>query len=116
MPFDQYEVEFDSLLNQAIDFAGMAGDVVVVSIPDYGVTPFGSSNVEIIAEELDMYNDYAMQRCQERGIPFVDVTTVSRMLGSSSGALTFDNLHPSGYQYSLWVNEILPVVETLLSE
>lgn len=45
-PFSLYETEFDSLLQTAIDIAGPDGSVFVVSIPDYGVTPFGSSNSE----------------------------------------------------------------------
>jgi lysophospholipase L1-like esterase len=109
-PFSLYETEFDSLLQTAIDIAGPDGSVFVVSIPDYGVTPFGSSNSEKIAREIDQYNEYAKSVCNEAAIPFIDITSISRELGSSSGALASDNLHPSGYQYSLWTDRILPKV------
>ena len=112
-PFDIFQTEFDSLVNIAIEAVGKER-IFIVSIPDYGVTPFGSSNSENIANDIDMYNGYISERCAEKGFPFINVTEISRQLGDSDGALTTDNLHPSGYQYSLWVNEMLPHVLDLI--
>jgi len=111
-----FRPQFDQVLNKAIDLSGPDGEVFVVSIPDYGVTPFGSANAEEIAQELDEYNTYIQSKCEEFGIPFINITEISRNLGDSDGALASDNLHPSGFQYSLWVDEILPVVLELLEE
>ena len=108
-PFDVFETEFDSLVGIAKEAVGN-DRIFIVSIPDYGVTPYGSSNSENIANDIDMYNGYISDRCIEEGFPFINVTEISRQLGSSNGALASDNLHPSAYQYSLWVNEILPHV------
>ena len=112
-PFDVFQTEFDSLVNIAIEAVGKER-IFIVSIPDYGVTPFGSSNSENIANDIDMYNGYISERCAEEGFPFINVTEISRQLGDSDGALATDNLHPSGYQYSLWVNEMLPSVLDLI--
>ena len=112
-PFDIFQTEFDSLVNIAIEAVGK-DRIFIVSIPDYGVTPFGSSNSENIANDIDMYNGYISERCAEEGFPFINVTEISRQLGDSDGALATDNLHPSGYQYSLWVNEMLPSVLDLI--
>ena len=112
-PFDIFQTEFDSLVNIAIEAVGK-DRIFIVSIPDYGVTPFGSSNSENIANDIDMYNGYISERCAEEGFPFINVTEISRQLGDSDGALAADNLHPSGYQYSLWVNEMLPSVLDLI--
>ena len=112
-PFDVFQTEFDSLVNIAIEAVGK-DRIFIVSIPDYGVTPFGSSNSENIANDIDMYNGYISERCAEEGFPFINVTEISRQLGDSDGALATDNLHPSGYQYSLWVNEMLPSVLDLI--
>ena len=114
-PFETYTTEFDLLLDQAIGLAG-TDRVFVVSIPDYGVTPFGSNNSENIAFELDEYNAYAAAKCQTLNIPFVNITEISRQLGDSNGALASDNLHPSGTQYGKWVEEMLPIVLNLLEE
>lgn len=114
LSFEVFQSEFDSLLNISIQLAGNIERVFVVSIPDYGVTPFGANNSEQIAEELDMYNDYMEQKCIAVDIPFINITNLSRQLGDSPGALAVDNLHPSGSQYTQWVNLILPVVIDLL--
>lgn len=115
-PFELFEEEFIELLDKAIDFAGGAENVFVVSIPDYGVTPFGSSNAYQIALELDQYNDYMSDVCDSRDIPFIDITSISRIMGDDNGALAYDNLHPSGQQYSRWVESIYPIVDELLEE
>ncbi len=113
--FTVFESEFNLLLNKAISLAnGNKKKVFVVSIPDYGVTPFGSNNSDVIAEEIDMYNTYIQQQCEAQEIPFIDITSISRNLGASVGALATDNLHPSANQYRLWVEEILPVVQGIL--
>ena len=108
--FGIFQNEFDSLLDISIALANTAERVFVVSIPDYGVTPFGSSNSEIIGQQLDMYNAYMAEQCAALDIPFINITEISRELGASPGALAPDNLHPSGAQYSEWVGAILPVV------
>ncbi|MFD2563618.1 SGNH/GDSL hydrolase family protein [Aquimarina rubra] len=113
--FMTFQSEFDFLLNKAISLAnGKKDHVIVVSIPDYGVTPFGSTNSEVIATEIDNYNAYIQQKCTELQVVFINVTTISRDLGDSEGALATDNLHPSAYQYSLWVEKILAVAREIL--
>ncbi|MEM7102817.1 MAG: SGNH/GDSL hydrolase family protein [Bacteroidota bacterium] len=112
--FSIFETEFDELINIAINLAGGRGNVIVVSIPDYGVTPFGASNSQQIAEEIDAYNNYIADYCASAVIPFIDVTGISRDLGDTEMALAPDNLHPSGFQYGQWVEEILPTVLSIL--
>ena len=114
--FSIYESEFVMLLNKAIELAGSKERVFVVSIPDYGVTPFGSSNAEKIGMELDAYNAYAKAQCENQNIPFIDITGISRTLGNSEGALAPDQLHPSGNQYTQWTSKILPTVLDLLND
>lgn len=113
--FSQFKDEFDNLLTIAI---GLSNDkkIMVVSIPDYSVTPFVSVDTDQIAEEIDKYNNFIQQACDELEVEFVNVTTISRNLGASSGALTTDRLHPSATQYGSWIEEILPIALGLLSK
>jgi lysophospholipase L1-like esterase len=114
--FTLFETEFEVLLQKAIEIAGSKEQVFVLSIPDYGVTPFGSNNSESIARELDRYNAHIEQRCEEQAIAFINITPISRVLSDAPGALAKDNLHPSGSQYALWVEEALPAVLEILSK
>lgn len=107
-----FEREFAELLDISINYAaGDARRVIAISIPDYGVTPLGMSyGAERIRQEIDMYNDKGREIAGAYGIPYVDVTTVSRLAAGDPTLVARDNLHFSGKMYSLWVEELLPVV------
>ncbi|HLT43532.1 MAG TPA: SGNH/GDSL hydrolase family protein [Luteimonas sp.] len=115
----QYRHQFDGLLARAAGFAGgRAGRVLVLSIPDWGVTPFarqsGRDRAQI-ARELDAYNAAAREACGARGIAFVDITAASRAHGGEVEMLAEDGLHPSAAMYAQWVRLALPVARRLLS-
>ena len=115
-PFEEFKEEFKELLEIAINLTGESQSVFVVSIPDYSVTRYGSGNPGGITSDINNYNGFIKIQCEENNIPFVDVTEISRALADSEGALSSDALHPSGYQYSLWVEEIVPVVLELIEQ
>ncbi|GAA5082913.1 SGNH/GDSL hydrolase family protein [Lysobacter panacisoli] len=114
-----YRGEFDTLLQRAIGFArGRADRVLVLSIPDWGVTPFVKTTTqqpEQIAVELDAYNAAAQVVCEARGVAFVDITPVSRERGGEVEMLADDGLHPSASMYTQWTALALPVARGLLA-
>lgn len=117
-PVLQYESEFIQLLDKAIAFAG--GDtthVFVVSIPDYGVTPFAKEkklDPEKIKSELHTYNDFAQRECEKRGIPFFNITPISLKAAENTDYVASDGLHPSGKMYTAWVDLMYPGVKKLI--
>jgi len=116
LDMELYETEFMELLSQAISFAG--GDtskVIVLSIPNYGVTPFGQSrNPVVIRQELEIYNSIAEEFTLDYGIPFIDVTSISELAENDSTLLAPDNLHPSAKMYAMWVHKMLTNVTQVL--
>lgn len=112
LPFQLFKLEFDSLLTRSIELATSNEKLLVVSIPDYGVTPFGAANAAQIAEEIDEYNDYISASCALAEVKCINITDISRTVGNDG--LTFDELHPNGLQYGLWVERILPFAEAIL--
>ena len=116
---DAYRAGFAGLLARAIDYArGRAERVLVLSIPDWGVTPFalreGRDGAQV-ARELDACNASAREACDRHGVAFVDVTAASRELGAAPGMLADDGLHPSAAMYAAWVRLALPVARGLLA-
>lgn len=105
-----YRGEFRNLLQRAIGLAaGRASHVVVVSIPDWGVTRFGRNDprgIATIGAELDVYNAVARDETGRAGARWVDVTGISRR---HAGLVADDGLHPAAAQYALWVAAIEPV-------
>ncbi|MEA2338602.1 MAG: hypothetical protein QOE82_2609 [Thermoanaerobaculia bacterium] len=110
---EQYRKEFAALLKRAIGFAG--GDakrVVVVSIPDWGVTPFAASRDRAkIAAEIDRFNAINAEETKRAGAKYADITPISR---KSPTLVAPDGLHPSAAMYAQWVTVILPQAEAAL--
>ncbi len=118
LSLDEYRGQFARLLDRAITLAGgRPGRVLVLSIPDWGVSPFAADSGRDparIAAEIDAFNAIARATAEERGATFVELTGLSRALGAA--ALTGDRLHPSGGQYAAWVEQrILPAARRALS-
>ncbi len=115
-PFTNYEKELAELLESAIQFANnKVNRVFVVSIPDYGVTPFGQQKEPVkIAVELDRYNALAKEICQEKDVTFINITHISRKAQNDTSLVAPDGLHPSGKMYTDWVELIFPEVKRLL--
>lgn len=113
-----YHGDFHALLKRAIARAGdRPGRVLVLSIPDWGVTPFAFAqgrDAAQIAGELDAYNAVAAELCESHGVAFVDITPVSRARGGEPAMVVDDGLHPSAAMYALWTEVALPVATRLL--
>ena len=110
-PFALYETEFITLVNTAIALADDdPSNLIVVSIPDYAYTPFGQNyNPEHISQQLDAYNLYAQNYCQDNGLSYVYITDITRQGMINPELVASDNLHPSGLAYSKFVERILPL-------
>ncbi|WP_204273575.1 SGNH/GDSL hydrolase family protein [Draconibacterium mangrovi] len=113
---DEYRGEFRNNLQTAIKYAGnKAQNVIVISIPDYGVTPFGKSrNPEQIAKEIDEYNAINFQETQQANARYVEITAISREALNNETLVASDGLHPSGEMYRRWVEKILPEAKKIL--
>jgi len=114
---ENYTSEFTQLLEQSIEFAGGNKErVIVVSIPDYGVTPFGQEKGrQRIAKEIDAFNSANKAICKRFGVKWIDVTQISRTAFKNKKLVAEDGLHPSGKMYALWVREILPAALKILN-
>jgi lysophospholipase L1-like esterase len=115
---DNYREEFAALLARACNLSrtGVRG-VVVVSIPDWGVTRFARDrDAQSIAVAIDAFNRAARDVAASAGAAFVDVTATSREAGDADAMLVGDGLHPSAAQYALWTDEILPAAQRALAQ
>ncbi|MFC0153509.1 SGNH/GDSL hydrolase family protein [Xanthomonas dyei] len=115
---DEYRSQFDTLLQRAIGSAGgHAARVVVLSIPDWGLTPFAhaqGSDAGLIAAQIDAFNSVAAERCAAHAVRFVDITAISRDGGDAIDMLVDDGLHPSAAMYARWVAMALPAARHAL--
>jgi lysophospholipase L1-like esterase len=113
-----YRVEFKKLLDTAINFAkGDKSRVFVLSIPDWGVTPYADGqSKKNIAPEIDQFNAINKAESEKAGTHYLDITPMSRQIKTDTSLLAIDELHPSGKMYGLWVNKLAPMVKARLAK
>lgn len=116
-PVEDFEKEFELMLNRAIIFArGNTSHVVVLSIPDWGVTPFAvnrKSDQGKVAREIDTYNSSKKAICKMYGITFIDITEDYRAIGARPEMVVEDQLHPTGLMYQRWTEKLLKEVKKI---
>ncbi len=112
----EYRQQFRELLNKAVGFTdGFEKRVIVISIPDYGATPFGISDAERIGAEIDIFNKINKEETDQKKANYIYITSISRAAKNDRSLIASDGLHPSGKMYSLWVDAIFPVAKNMLN-
>lgn len=115
-----YRKEFKELLQTAIGYAnGIKKHVFVVSIPDWGVTPFGKGSgkdIQTIAKEIDAFNAINKEETLALGISYTDITPASRNAATDLALVASDGLHPSGKMYAAWALEVAKEVNLGLNK
>jgi len=109
---ENFRDEFIVLLNKSIAYAANnPAKVFVVSIPDWGITPFAQNrDAAIIAAEIDSYNQVLEEECLKKSTCFINITDISRNIKTEDGLIAEDGLHPSGKMYQQWVERMLPIL------
>ena len=103
-----FEKEFRQLLSRSINYSKNKSNLFVLSIPDWGVTPFADNRNKIaISDSIDVFNQLIKKVCFENNIKFFDITEISREAELNSDLIAGDSLHPSEILYKKWIDKIL---------
>lgn len=115
-PVDEYKPQFESLLKQTIQFAGDKADhVIVLSIPDWGVTPFANGrDRDQIAKEIDTYNSANKSIAEQYKVHYIDITPWTREAATDPSLLAGDGLHPSAKEYKRWAEKIADKTKAII--
>jgi lysophospholipase L1-like esterase len=116
-PAEWYREKFRFMLEKAVLYAGGHPDkVIVLSIPDWGFTPFAATrgDTEPISQMIDEFNAVNLEETKNVGAHYVDVTIISRMALDDFDLITGDRLHPSGKMYTMWAEKVLPIALEIL--
>lgn len=117
---ERYRVEFADLLERAIALAGgEPGRVLVLSIPDWGRTPFAGNDrraPETITAEIAAFNEINREETLRLGAVYLDIFPISQGADADPGLIAADGLHPSAAQYELWAGAAFPAVLEILGK
>jgi lysophospholipase L1-like esterase len=115
---EEYRPLFTVLLDQAIDFAGGHPErVVVISIPDWGATPYAAGrNRELIAKAIDAFNAANESIAASKKVAYLDITPGSRKAATDHSLVAPDGLHPSGKEYTAWAKGLAPLLKKALGK
>jgi len=115
---EEYTQQFEALLQQAIQFCvNKQAAVFVVSIPDWGVTPYAEGrNPSVIAHEIDSFNAVNKMITEKHKAHYIDITPGSRLAADDFSLVTVDGLHPSGKEYTKWAKPLAEGIAKLLSK
>jgi len=111
----EYREQFILLLKKAIELAGnRPAHVLVLSIPDYSVTPFARNrNTAVIAAQIDSFNAISNRVAAAYKVNYLDVTTESRKAATDPGLIAADGLHFSGKEYAIWAKLMEPYLKNM---
>ena len=115
---EEFRGRFRVWLEKAIQkTGGQANHVIVLSIPDWGVTPFAINKpTEKICSEIDVYNFICQAEAEYFQTHFIDITTSQRLDGKNGEFLTHDQLHPSGKEYFKWAVQLSNIIQSVLNK
>ena len=106
-PIDEFEEDLNKLMDEMKRIKKNDGSIIIISIPDWGYTPFGeSSDMSDISEQINLFNSSLRKFATTNGLKYVDVTEISRRGINEPNLITNDNLHPSGIMYLEWAKKI----------
>ncbi|MES2704779.1 MAG: GDSL-type esterase/lipase family protein [Bacteroidota bacterium] len=113
---DEYKTDFQQLVMEAIAFAdGKADRVFVLSIPDWGVTPFAEGRDRSqVAKDIDAYNAANKEIAAANKCNYIEITGSTRDNGTVKDYLADDGLHPSSKEYTIWAQKLANAVATTL--
>lgn len=108
----EYAQQFEELLQQAIGYAAdKTNHVIVLSIPDWGVTPFAKDrNRTEIAKEIDAFNAINEKISKKYKVHYINITPFTREAATDKTLVAEDGLHPSAKDYSRWAEKVKEVI------
>ncbi len=108
-PETEYAADFEWLAKRALELAPV-GRVAVISIPDWGVTPFAAGrDTDEICQQIDQFNGINREISGHLGIPYINITEAYRLAGGRPEGVAEDKLHPSAAIYTGWAEKLAQV-------
>jgi lysophospholipase L1-like esterase len=113
-----FRERFSFIVNEMLNVLGRKQRLLIVTIPDFGVTPSGPNYARgrNISEGIASFNKVIADESKTRGLRIVDIFDLSKKMGGDASLVATDGLHPSAKAYADWEKVIFPVALELLRQ
>ena len=106
-PIEEFEEDLNKLMKKMKDLKKNDGSIIIISIPDWGYTPYGNvSERDDISKQINLFNSRLKYFASTNDLKYVDITEISRRAIKEPNLISNDNLHPSGIMYLEWAKKI----------
>ena len=105
-----YVKELEKLIAFGLSKVDNSKNFILLSIPNYGITPFGENWSSYITSELIWYNEQIKEAAAKYHLTYVDIYDISLLAEKNLSLLAKDMLHPSAEMYGLWVEKIIQII------
>jgi len=116
-PVENFKKEFEVMVISAISFAGeKSNHVVVISIPDWGITPFAKAkdmDESKVTREINTYNLACKTISEKHEVAYIDINEAYQEVGDQIEMLAADGLHPSAQMYGIWTKKLFAHVKSM---
>lgn len=120
LPLARFKEELKELITISLDLLnGKSNRLVLISIPDWGVTPFGHSSPQEkadISREIDAFNQVVKQQAVDFNIPYLEITESYRSTGGFAEHVAEDGLHPNRHIYAQWASALTSIIKQAIHQ
>jgi acyl-CoA thioesterase I len=115
---EKFRKNFCYLVDQMLAVLHDKNRLLIVTIPDFGVTPTGPKYARgrNISEGIASFNKIITEESAKRGLRVVDIFPLSKKMADDRSLVAADGLHPSAKAYAEWEKIIFPVALELLKK
>lgn len=115
---EEYKLELEGLLKKALQFAdGKKEHVIVISIPDYSISPFAQTkDPENISKSIDLFNSVNNALSIQYKVQHIDISTDLKDVKDPASLFVEDGLHPTANEYKKWANEAVKIITDQLKK
>jgi lysophospholipase L1-like esterase len=112
----EYKQQFEEILKKVIELANEKKEhVIIVSIPDYSVTPYAKSmDAENISKEIGVFNGINKALSIQYKVQYIDITESHREARNDAALIAQDGLHPAEKEYAKWAEKIAELISSQL--
>lgn len=111
---EEFRKNFNTLLDRMLAVLPNKDRLLVITIPDYTLSPQGKAYESQTSADIELYNAVIKTEAKNRNLAIVDIFPLSQNLAKDTSMFVADGLHPSAKQLAEWEKVIFQAALSIL--